>query len=128
MRLSEAIRLGAMLMPQAFGAMHMEQHGVRSSCAIGAATDALGLSTATGGIYKEFPYLTVILEQRCHLCHFTALYPLEMVSHLNDYHRWTRERIADWVALNEPCASATSAGAVDPVGERDVDSLSTAWS
>lgn len=113
MRLSEAIRLGAMLHPQYFGAMR--KRGARgeviATCALGAADEA--------GYGHVFGFLQVM---KCPACHEHRAISGN-VAHLNDYHGWTRERIAEWVATvepQEPTAPATEQPAsrflaVDPV-------------
>lgn len=102
MRLSEAIRLGAMLKPQGFGSMHPREAvesqryclGIRvieKSCALGAAQDA--------GYRGD--WLTKTLAP-CPGCSDGAHWWITTaVMHLNDMHHWTRERIADWVETIE---------------------------
>jgi len=99
MRLSEAIRLGAMLHPQRFGsyATYRDERGrfcssnapiatIAATCALGAAS-AAGLTTDDA---IDSPRFT------CPACNWHTQ-RLALVIHLNDRHRWTRERIADWV-------------------------------
>lgn len=105
MRLSEAIRLGAMMKPQAFG--DLWKGG--GSCALGAAYDALGWRDRVcciDGPLMDF-YGRVI---SCPACG-TRSGVTGIMTHLNDNHHWTREAIADWVATVEP----PSVDAVDPV-------------
>jgi hypothetical protein len=111
MKLSEAIRLGAMIRPQAFG----EYQVMGRSCALGAAMDALGIPVCDQSDFLDaeldqlFP--TCALKAQCcpvRDCH-RELDPPErfigsVVIHLNDHHRWTREQIADWVETVEPAA------------------------
>jgi hypothetical protein len=33
---------------------------------------------------------------------------IRTIAHLNDYHKWTREQIADWVETMEPVAAAAA--------------------
>lgn len=96
MRLSEAIRLGAMLKPQAYGPFSSI-----GSCALRAACDAVGIHDRLEGLFNyselavHFPLLRT-LHQSCPVCGRRD--DLMFVSyHLNDAHHWTRERIADWV-------------------------------
>ncbi len=113
MRLSEAIRLGAMLRPQGFGDLWTSA-GLRS-CALGAALDAAGLhehehakSQALLAI-AAFPILDAAAT--CPSCARPALVNVgAVVVHLNDYHHWTREAIADWVARIEERAATTPNG------------------
>jgi len=113
MKLSEAIRLGAMLKPQAFGSLF---NGM-GTCALGAAADAVGiLDTDTHWFKRDKrapehwkPVATSMAE--CPQCGadwplprtgaFTKRDVQTAVVHLNNDHRWTRERIADWVATIE---------------------------
>jgi hypothetical protein len=115
MRLSEAIRLGALLKPQGFNDYW---DGDGNSCAIGAAADALGVPmerlAALENQHKR------VLEQPCPACDRQIQYGESTVTHLNDDHRWTRERIADWVETIEarseqPVESPVTVAAVDPV-------------
>jgi hypothetical protein len=94
MRLSEAIRLGAMLRPQAFGKMFRTVRGEMRSCALGAAAEALGESP-----YDSFAPLFDAMRMCPMGCGWTSVGSL--IPHLNDEHRWTRERIADWVETVE---------------------------
>lgn len=92
MKLSEAIRLGAMMGKQAFG----RAYGANgSACANGAAMQAVGGYS----IWVEWPWLrTDVTCPACKLSGTTGV----AIAHLNDIHRWTREAIADWVATIEP--------------------------
>ena len=117
MKLSEAIRLGAMMHPQHFGDMHEfgdDGRGNRiiiGSCALGAALDAGWAEDATMG---GDPVIKSLMGwypcPQCHLSYYqshninAAAFPpflLCVIVHLNDSHHWTRERIADWVELLE---------------------------
>lgn len=112
MRLSEAIRLGAMLKPQHY--KYLRSGG--KSCALGAACDAVGIKqegdadVSMHALFVEFQFLHA--KANCPAC-YAALgvwrrlrgheYDVEdVIIHLNDDHKWTRERIADWVATVEP--------------------------
>lgn len=106
MKLSEAIRLGAMLSQQGFNG-YMQDGGSR--CALAAASDAAGVpayESAWGIAYVNYAKLT----ERFPLLTQTAKHPVSRVEHtvqdvifiLNDTDKWTRERIADWVAILEP--------------------------
>lgn len=97
MKVSEAIRLGSMLRPQGFGGLWTGM-GETHSCALGAAFDALGC----GFIGLGRPPLKVDLwlkdRATCPTCGpYVYARREEIIAHLNDRHRWTRERIADWV-------------------------------
>jgi hypothetical protein len=107
MRLSEEIRLGAMLGPQAFGRAFIDDFG---SCAMGAALIARGLArvkgrryeSSTGGKVTEiWPWLGKLpSDMKCPVCGCDLNFG--GVVHLNDSHRWSRESIADFVATFEP--------------------------
>ena len=97
MKLSDAIRLGAMLKPQGRGCLEMNGH----SCALGAALDAIGhLGHQYGGqiLREHWPYLETEVCGPLRL--MGRLY--RVIVDLNDDHGWTREQIADWVATVEP--------------------------
>jgi hypothetical protein len=96
MRLSEAIRLGAMLKPQYHGDLWSGDG--RRSCAYGAALDAIGRGHACR-VARELPPAWLELGARpetCPACQI-AMPATSVVTHLNDKHEWTRERIADWL-------------------------------
>ena len=114
MRLSEAIRLGAMLRPQAKGRLFHEG----GSCAIGAAYEALGLvkklddNLDTGcGVSRlmptVYPWLTSLYrgcphDEKCAEWSLSTAHTFHaLIPHLNDDHSWTREQIADWVEQQE---------------------------
>lgn len=100
MRLSEAIRLGAMLGPQNFGTYSDGD----ATCAIGAARSAGG-----DDMMLSFFQIEHHLDSRCPECGDIAASSwcdgkrvrVNVIPHLNDHHRWTRERIADWVETLE---------------------------
>ena len=112
MRFSEAIRLGAMLKPQAFG----ETFTGTRTCAIGAAKDAVGaLMSLFSSVAREYGWPTEkeLKELVCPTCRLA--WPNRktpgVIAHLNDDHRWTREQIADWV---ESIEAPPAVAAVDP--------------
>lgn len=99
MRLSEAIRLGAMLNPQGWRRLK-DFDG--STCAIGAALEAVGHKIIGGeadyrAARQAFPIL-------CWFAPRGMFGPtvFETVWHLNDASGKTREQIADWVETLEP--------------------------
>lgn len=99
MQLSEAIRLGAMLKPQGFYHLFKDDH----TCAFGAALQAIGINTSGDAIAKgsyniQWPWTT--LPGTCPECGLQ--YGHAPITHLNDEHQWTRERIADFVQTIEP--------------------------
>lgn len=113
MRLSQAIRLGALLRPQAFGA-YVTMDG--KTCAMGAGLEAEGVlkvpyevaelkTDYDDDIVHYWPWVAPEGKElfRCPLC--AALNPcvgMGVILHLNDRHRWSREQIADWVEGVEP--------------------------
>lgn len=113
MKLSEAIRLGAMLRPQAFGHTYERPHDMSSpsdilklnqtpakTCAIAAALEAVNRLNPMS-LYADtrslFPILTQIVKipEDGYIKSEVGL--LEAIVCLNDLHRWGRQRIADWV-------------------------------
>lgn len=114
MKLSDAIRLGAMLGPQLRGGMYLPSSG--GSCALGAAILAIGkmddvrrtqqLPNQGGLRFRDITpasWRWIQADRTCPECHAgspTSTYKL--IAHLNDSHWWTREQIADWVATIEP--------------------------
>ena len=132
MRLSDAIRLGAMLAPQGFGAyIHQFMGDDQTSCALGAAARAIdsqavevdevveALDAAFGTLLNTTRRRCPVNEHgvKCGVRRVTA----NVITHLNDDHRWTREQIADWVETLEPPVSPATgepddSGALDPVG------------
>jgi hypothetical protein len=96
MKLSEAIRLGAMMGPQVFN-QYGESDG-SSSCAVGAALVAIQ-GSYSDQFYAAWPWS--LLRYECPVCNMAGNL-FTVITRLNDEHRWTRERIADWVATIEP--------------------------
>jgi len=113
LKLSEAMRLGAMLKPQIFGEVF---DGV-GTCAMGAAYDAIGALDQLPCIYDILKTDNNILPITCAgalqwhrgILREPAICPEcgsadhlhYIVTHLNDSHRWSRERIADYIATIE---------------------------
>lgn len=128
MRLSDAIRLGAMLKPQGTGSLMQGGH----TCALGAALDAVGVFAAGGGfvgmyaVDLRWPWIGIQGRRSCPACSVST--PTiccgsvaACVIHLNDDHRWTREAIADWVAQQEDALGIIDDGqqATVPTPEAD---------
>lgn len=122
MELSEAIRLGAMLKPQGSGGIN----DGRTACALRAAADAVGICDVSGidfrptldyaAIADRWPWVKG-LDLKCPECgshHYQNA--LDTIWILNDTHKWTRERIADWIETIEAPASET---AVEPSESAD---------
>jgi hypothetical protein len=99
MRLSEAIRLGTMLTPQAFRAVFTGD----GACAWGAALLAVGATrelAVRSAALGRWPW-AFLVSVNCPSCGRSRLV-CEVIAHLNDDHRWTREAIGGWVAEIEP--------------------------
>lgn len=102
MKLSDAIRLGAMLGPQIRG-QYADHAG---TCALGAAAVAVGAGVGARSISdcisETWPWVhtTFAISPDCAICHPTRVDSI--ILHLNDDAKWTREEIADWVATVEP--------------------------
>jgi hypothetical protein len=135
MGLSEAMRIGAMLRPQAYGDFRKKIRtgflglfgkSEYATCALGAAVEAgnipsilrqvddnsaapfRGGKSRAGTTVEEvqFPQEwldTIRVVAACPVCGKPQRLA-QQIPHLNDKHRWTRERIADFVALYEPRA------------------------
>ena len=98
MKLSEAIRLGAMMKPQAFRALVTDD----GACALGAALLAVGAASQpySRAVLDRWPWALTV-SANCPSCGCSC--PIfGVITHLNDNHRWTREQIARWVAGIEP--------------------------
>ncbi len=105
MELSEAIRLGATLNPQCADSwVRTGPEGI-STCALAAALEAVGANlqqlSVRGGIAEAFESFPVLRDfsdgVSCPACR--QPFPLAfLIVHLNDWHRWTRQQIADLVA------------------------------
>lgn len=106
MKLSEAIRLGSMMKPQGFGDFYItpiwKSNGPlgleiplhEASCALGAALDATDTDDSD---YPDAWNPLVDFRRQCPQCSTYQEIVWDVIVHLNDDHRWTRERIADWV-------------------------------
>jgi hypothetical protein len=105
MPLSQAIRLGATMKPQAFGYFYGDDG--RSSCALGAAADAIGADPERLEFARTWQFADVFDQPLCPECGKNADErdgdgDKDIIIHLNDVHQWTRESIADFVELHEP--------------------------
>lgn len=110
MKLSEAIRLGAMSCPQARGFARNDATGGR--CALGAALFAVGTDTWDYTLALcQFPVTSDIARNP--VTGEMAML-LSVIRCLNDGEMWTREQIAAWVETLEP---PQKADAVDPHGD-----------
>lgn len=100
MKLSEAMRRGARMGPQAFGRWQTTGGG---GCALVSTMNGCGIKVeadmpaiwSMAHLIKMFPELTRIVK--CSAC-IDSVYPLDLaIIHMNDYHHWSRERIAGWI-------------------------------
>lgn len=138
MNLSEAMRLGSMLKPQAFGDAFIPAHDLpapgdilalryvpSSTCAVASAFDAIGalqfliFHGLGDDATKVFPVLglatrcPLVISGECNYGHGRLFTVANLIVHLNDCHRWKREHIADWLQGVE---SMLPAGNVTGVG------------
>src|SRR5918994_57756 len=113
MRLSEAIRLGAMMRPQAFRTLLTDD----GAYAFGAALLAVGArpEEAVPSALDRWPWASTVSAD-CPGCGRSRTL-FRVITHLNDRHRWTREQIAKWVAAIEPngCAPGPGTPGLGPV-------------
>lgn len=109
MKLSEAILLGSLQKPQGFdGTGHPHLPEV---CAFGAALLATGAHKAES-VVAYWPWL-VGTRFTCPACQANRDdHSYGVIPHLNNTHKWTRERIAAWVATVEPQEQPTSESVV----------------
>ena len=92
MRMYEAMRLGAMLWPQAF--LTANENG--GKCARLSALHAIGKEWEDGFDVENTLAGPVVGCPSCN--HITQIGSVaEIIVHLNDEHRWTREQIAEWL-------------------------------
>jgi hypothetical protein len=126
LKLSEAIRLGAMLKPKGYGNGAMA-HGAAATCALGAAAEAAGLKLKDSdykAVIARWPLLrqqVVMPGERSRRIDFCAA-----ICDLNDHYGWTREQIGDWVETIENQQDEKTAIEVtyDPVhGDDDLTPL-----
>jgi hypothetical protein len=107
MKLSEAIRLGAMATEQGVG--NGSLLSTTSTCALGAARFAGNVACLSDtDAYEQLPKRWPILLEKVSLprdtSHYSACHQrvlMEGVWVLNDCDGWTREEIADWVETIE---------------------------
>ena len=108
MKLSEAIRLGSMMRPKQTFGMFVDIDN-NSSYAIGAALEAIGME-ANGTFAPTVSYEILFnhftpdmgnIRSKCPIrncpINFDKENIVQLIVHLNDDHRWSRERIADFV-------------------------------
>ncbi len=104
MRLSDAIQLGAMITSQAFRALFKGD----GACALGAALLAVGvtLEQARGSVRKQWPWAFAV-SVNCPSCGRSRLVG-QVIVHLNDHHRWAREKIGHGSPGSSPISLRTT--------------------
>jgi hypothetical protein len=98
MKLSEAILLGSTMRAQCFGS----HFGDGGSCGWGAALEAVGRRDVPeiSGLGWEWA-MVENLHAPCGC--FSSLHSAAgIIHHLCDFHRWTRQKTAEWVRQVEP--------------------------
>jgi hypothetical protein len=129
MRLSEAIRLGAMISPQTRGYFFRravsDKESVVATCALGAAALAVGgpVFSFAHSAYDTWPILAFAVPE-AELPSGIArsrrsLRLADVIIMLNDKERWTRTEIAGWVERFEEnhLSEASPSGAFAQAGE-----------
>ena len=121
MKLSEAIRLGAMMQPKRNGVCAILYMDNKGTCALGAAAQAMGLHIPTfaegyNPIWAMWPWLQTMSTHPVTGERVEATTNIWM---LNDTDDWTRERIADWVATIEPKESHD----LQPIAVKDLSGV-----
>lgn len=101
MKLSEAMKLGAMLRPQGFIGNVRPSDPRDGTCALQAALEAIGIVNRPPHMtsVKHWPW--TMRHSRCPACGEDGDVN-SLVGCLNDKDRWTREQIAGWIATIEP--------------------------
>jgi len=113
MRLSDALMLGSTLRSPGFGGELTEG----GTCARGAAVEAVGklvvkpaIGENLGIFWAEWPW-TRTASEPCPVvdCRYNTVMIFMtlgrvswLITHLNDQHQWTREKIASWIRQIEP--------------------------
>jgi len=116
MKLSEAIRLGAMLHKQGFYEWRTRDtvtDEIVATCALGAAGAA--------GYFDVHQVPRWIAD--CPACSVRGAMICSILAHLNDHHQWTREAIADWVATVEPADPVVTTSPVADFQFSSVDAV-----
>jgi hypothetical protein len=105
-----------MIRPQAYGAIFING----KTCAFGAALEAAGVQFPLGAIYDYDQALwrlydthqwPLTLRVTCPACTGNSVSLGWLVTHLNDRHQWTRERIAAFIDTVDPPPQSTPAPA-----------------
>lgn len=103
MLLSEAMRIGASWSKQIFGELLDANN---NTCAVGSVAQVVGLlrdvDCKYGVIIDNLRKMYPIMNNNDRYCPNNCPSPykrdvLYTIFHLNDVHKWTREKIADWI-------------------------------
>jgi hypothetical protein len=98
LKLSEALRLGSLTTKQGFN--RLQGPAPDEFCAIGTIVHVLGMDDVSGQIpARRHTQLHLGVSAACD-CVRPSVHPSTVwyvTEHLNDFHRWTREKIADWL-------------------------------
>lgn len=107
MKLSEAIKRGALLRPQCTGKAFklMPDDTTIGSCALGAALEGAGLIGKPLASETMYLYKQLVMDEWPELDERKVIVPptdesdflVYAIEKLNDHHEWSRERIAEWV-------------------------------
>jgi hypothetical protein len=119
MKLSEAMRMNGMMKPQGFGSPSI--FSPDAPCALGGALQIIGRQiendavSCLGAVREAWPWsdsarFACPAGDTC--CPDTGR---NIVWHLNDQHRWTRQQIAGWVETVEPQEVAAVVPVVEEV-------------
>ncbi len=104
MKLSDGIILGTTLGPQIFGKYFDDDH--RGGCALGSALIAAGATPAAFPLEWEWARNRRECEATppcgCVTPDIGGYSADIIIVHLNDKHKWSREKIAEWVRSIEP--------------------------
>jgi hypothetical protein len=121
MKLSQAIRLGATVLPQTRRMYFNHSTGALSACAMGMGLWAVGYrpalefwagqdADASRVVRQTWPWLVQRGKYQCERCSLRVPRPLappfttawEFIAHLNDDHKLSGNEVADWVSSVEP--------------------------
>ena len=106
MKLSEAIRMNGMMKPQGFGA---ESYlSLEAPCVLGGALQMIGKLPHSRDYSLPITVWEFLMNRaKCPACSCARrINVLGVLTHLNDWHKWTRSQIADWVETVEPAEPA----------------------
>ena len=104
MKASEALLLGSLVTTQGFGA---ESPASSTPCALGTIAQVLGLQFTNFGVYSTLGQIYPWMLQEgydCPMCpdSIGSYKAMSLIYHLNDQHKLSRNKIAEWIATVEP--------------------------